>query len=137
MEFEVYVPPHPNFTTEYVINHWLQSMRSHQAGDWPVIPEKYVTFGASGRLGEIDMGKVAGEINGYPKYGDKDKVVIDINMYGTRSAEEVKRLVPYMEKTAAPMVVILNAVTDGNHLFGPYTLHFGARPKSFGADLHI
>ena len=136
MEFELFVPLHPRFTAEYVINQWLHTMRFRQSGDWPVIPEKYVQFGYADRRTEIDMGKVAGEINGNPKKVE-DKYVIDVTMYDSKAAEEVKRLVPYMEKSAAPMVVILNAMTDGNHLFGPYTLHFGAKPKSFGADLHI
>ena len=136
MEFELFVPPHPRFNAEYVITQWMRTMNFRQAGDWPVVPEKYVQFGFADHLTEIDMDNVAGEINGRPKKVE-DKFVIDVTMYDRKPAEEVKRLVPYMEKTRAPIVVILNAVTDGNHLFGPYTLHFGAKPKSFGSDLHI
>jgi hypothetical protein len=126
MKFELIVPKTEKYSEDDIVAGFIAEYQERMRGDWPVIPQKYVTYGEGNRPGEVDLSITAGEIASLPQKEADGKWYVDVMLYKNEPANSLKEHLPLFKKFGCPVKVKLDVFTDGNVVMGPMTLSFFA-----------
>lgn len=126
MKFELIAPKTEKYSEDDIVLRFTNELIERMRGDWPVIPQKYVTYGEDHRPGEVDLSITAGEITGVPQKEPDGKWYIDVMLYGNAPANSLREHLSLFKKYGCPIKVKLGVFTDGDVVMGPMTLSFFA-----------
>lgn len=120
MKFELIVPKTEKYSEDDLVAKYIYEYNERLCGEWPVIPQKYVTYGEGHRPGEVNLSIIAGEIASLPQKEADGKWYVDVLLYKNEPAKALREHIPLYKKYG----VTLNVFTDGNVVMGPMTLSF-------------
>lgn len=126
MKFELIVPKTEKYSEDDIVAKYIAEYQERLNGDWPIIPQHYVTYGEGHRPGEVDLSIIAGEVASLPQKEADGKWYVDVMLYKNEPAKALREQLPLFKKSGCPVKVKLNVFTDGNVVMGPMTLSFFA-----------
>lgn len=126
MKFELIVPKTEKYSEDDIVAKYIYEYQERLRGDWPIIPQKYVTYGEGHRPGELDLSIIAGEVASIPQKEADGKWYVDVLLYKNEPANSLREHIPLCKKFGCPVKVKLNVFTDGDAVMGPCTLSFFA-----------
>jgi len=130
MKFELIAPKTDKYSEDDIVAKFIaeyqERLQGDWPGDWPVIPQKYVTYGEGCRPGEVDLANIAGEIAILPQKEADGKWYVDVLIYNNAPAKALMEQIPLCKKYGCPIKVKLGVFTDGDVVPGPITLSFFA-----------
>ena len=113
MKFELVVPHLENITEDELVDAFSKEIISHEQNEWPVIEQKYVTFGDNPKHPyDFDVGAIAGDLGSHPKKEADGKWYVEIKLRDTAAGKQVQTLVPYMEQCGDPIKALLDGIVD-------------------------
>lgn len=113
MKFELVIPHLENITEDELVGSFSKEIISHEQNEWPVIEQKYVTFGDDpNHPYDIDIGAIAGDLSSHPKKEADGKWYVEIHLRDTAVGKQVQTLVPYMEQCGNPIKALLDGIVD-------------------------
>ena len=126
MKFELIVPKTEKYSEDDIVAKYIYEYQERLRGDWPIIPQKYVTYGEGRRPGEVYMPITAGKIESLPQKEADGKWYVDVILYENAPANSLREHIPLCKKFGCPVKVKLDGFTDGDVVMGPFTLSFFA-----------